>query len=259
MINPIFVSHGAPTLPFEDVPARTFLKELGAGIPKPKAILMVSAHWETREPTVNAVDVNETIHDFYGFPEALYQLRYPAPGDPELVERVSQLLAAAGLAGHVDSKRGLDHGAWVPLLLAWPEADIPVVQLSVQSHLGPKYHVDLGRALRPLTEEGVLIMGSGGFTHNLAGWRQKQDDGEPEWVSTFAAWFNAALAEGRIDDILAYREVAPYGEMNHPTEEHLLPLFVTLGAAGDDAHVQQLHSSNTYRILRMEAFAFGPQ
>lgn len=258
MLNPIFVSHGSPSLPFEDVEARSFLQGLGADVAKPRAILMVSAHWDTQEPTVNAVAVNETIHDFYNFPEALYQLRYPAPGDPSLAQRVQELLKDAGFTGHLDPARGLDHGAWAPLLLAWPEADIPVVQLSVQSHMGAKYHMELGRALRPLLNDGVLIMGSGGFTHNLAGWRQRQGDEEPEWVSTFADWFNAALAEGRIDDILAYRERAPYGEMNHPTEEHLLPLFVTLGAAGDDASVRQLHSSNTYGILRMEAFSFGP-
>lgn len=171
MIRPLFLSHGAPTLPFEDVAARDFLKGLPAALPRPRAILVVSAHWETRVPTVNVVERNRTIHDFAGFPEALYQLTYPAPGDPQLADRIVDLLAEAGLPSATDTARGLDHGAWVPLMLAWPDADIPVVQLSVQSQLGPGHHLEVGRAIAPLAEEGVLIVASGSFTHDLSSWR----------------------------------------------------------------------------------------
>ena len=257
ILRPLFLSHGAPTLPFEDVGAREFLSGLATTLPRPRAILVISAHWETPVPTVNAVARNETIHDFAGFPAELYALTYPAPGDPELAERVAGLLAEAGLPVAVDTRRGLDHGAWVPLMLAWPEADIPVVQLSVQSYLGPGHHLGLGRALAPLTSEDVLIIGSGSFTHDLSSWRGHAGQAEPEWVTQFADWFDRALTEGRTPDLLAYRDLAPHAARNHPTEEHLLPLFVALGAAGPGAQAEHLHASNTYGVLRMDAYAFG--
>ena len=257
MLRPLFLSHGAPTLPFEDVAARHFLKGLATTMPRPRAILVVSAHWETRVPTVNAVERNRTIHDFGGFPDALYRLTYPAPGDPQLADRVADLLAEAGLPSATDTARGLDHGAWVPLMLAWPDADIPVVQLSVQSQLGPGHHLEVGRAIAPLANEGVLIVASGSFTHDLSSWRGQAGMAEPAWVTAFADWFDVALKEGRTCDLLAYRRLAPHAQRNHPTEEHLLPLFVALGAAGASAPVQRLHTSNTYGVLRMDAYAFG--
>lgn len=257
MLRPIFLSHGAPTLAFEDVAARHFLEGLAGLMPRPRAILAVSAHWETRTPTVNAVARNATIHDFSGFPDELYRLDYPAPGDPELADRVADLLGVAGLPAVVDTQRGLDHGAWVPLMLAWPQADIPVLQLSVQSHLGPGHHLEVGRALAPLTNDGVLIVGSGSFTHDLLSWRGQAGLAEPEWVTQFADWFDAALSEGRTCDLLGYRHLAPHAMRNHPTEEHLLPLFVALGAAGPNAPAHRLHASNTYGVLRMDAYSFG--
>jgi len=256
-LRPIFLSHGAPTLPFEDVPARTFLRTLSASMPRPRAIVVASAHWETRVPTVNAVARNTTIHDFHGFPRELYSLDYPAPGDPELAERVVDLLAAAGLPSAIDRQRGLDHGAWVPLMLAWPGAGIPVIQLSLQSHLGPGHHLALGRALAPLTREGVLIIGSGSLTHDLSSWREQQGKPEPSWVTQFADWFAQALADRRTCDLLAWRSLAPHAARNHPTDEHLLPLFLALGAAGTDAPAHHIHASSTWSILRMDAFAFG--
>lgn len=257
MLRPLFLSHGAPTLPFEDVPARHFLEELAASMERPRAILAVSAHWETRVPTVNAVARNPTIHDFGRFAPELYKLAYPAPGDPELAARVVELLGDAGLAAATDAARGLDHGAWVPLMIAWPDADIPVVQLSVQGHLGPGHHLEVGRAIAPLVREGVLVVGSGSFTHDLSSWRGQQGMAEPEWVSDFAGWFDRALVEERTCDLLAYRRLAPNAARNHPTEEHLLPLFVALGAAGTDTKATRLHASTTYGVLRMDAYAFG--
>lgn len=257
MLRPLFLSHGAPSLPFEDVPARHFLEGLAAAIEQPRAILAVSAHWETRLPTVNAVEVNRTIHDFGGFAPELYRLGYPAPGDPELAAHVVELLGDAGLVAATDTTRGLDHGAWVPLMIAWPDAKIPVVQLSVQGNLGPGHHLEVGRAIAPLTSEGVLMVGGGSFTHDLSGWRGQQGMVEPEWVSDFAEWFDRALTEQRTCDLLAYRNLAPNAARNHPTEEHLLPLFVALGAAGTDTKATRLHSSTTYGVLRMDAYAFG--
>lgn len=257
MLPSLFLSHGAPTLPFDDVAARDFLSRLGEDLPRPRAILVVSAHWETVRPTVNAVTVNDTIHDFYGFPPELYRLSYPAPGSAELAEQVASLLADRGLAAEVDHQRGLDHGAWVPLMLAYPAHDVPVVQLSVQSHLGPGHHLEIGRALAPLRAEGVLIIGSGSFTHDLSSWRAYRGQPEPEWVSEFADWFDQAIREGRTADLLAYRRLAPHAERNHPTEEHLLPIFVALGAAGPQPDIKRLHSSTTFGVLRMDAYSFS--
>jgi 4,5-DOPA dioxygenase extradiol len=259
MLPAVFVSHGSPMLAIEDSEARRFLQNLPSLLPeRPKAILMVSAHWERLRPAVNAPPRNETIHDFGGFPPALYQLSYPAPPSEPLAKRVAQLLAAGGLPTDIDTRRGLDHGAWVPLMLAWPDADIPVVQLSVQTRLGPEYHYKLGQLLTPLRSEGVLVIGSGSFTHDLASFFTSGgqiDAPELDWVHSFAEWMSAALRERRIGDLLNYRVLAPEAAHNHPTEEHLLPLYVALGAGA--AKVEHLHSSTTYGMLRMDAFAFG--
>lgn len=253
----LFLSHGAPTLPLTETPARTFLREAGALLPRPRAILIVSAHWETAAPMVNAVTSNETIHDFYGFPRALYDLRYPAPGAPALASRVVELLRADGLACGIDGTRGLDHGAWVPLLLMYPQADIPVAQLSVQPRLGPAHALRVGRAIAKLREEGVLIIGSGSFTHDLSEFRgHAVNDAAPEWVNSFADWFDERLREQRLVDLLDYRRQAPFATKNHPTEEHLLPLYTAMGAAGEHPRATRLHASATYSIIRMDVYAF---
>jgi 4,5-DOPA dioxygenase extradiol len=254
MIPSLFVSHGAPTLPLTTAPACTFLKSLGAKIETPTAILAISAHWETSAPTVNTVAVNDTIHDFYGFPEALYRLQYQAPGDPDLAARVTQRLAEAGFKTATDPRRGLDHGAWVPLMMMYPDATIPVVQLSIQSSLGPAHHLRLGQALAPLRAQGVLILASGGITHDLGRFRGQPVDAPvaPD-VAAFADWVGAALVEGRTGDLLEYRRRAPHGAANHPHEDHFLPLFAALGAGG---RAERLHVSATHGILRMDAFAF---
>lgn len=261
----IFVSHGAPTLPLDDVAARHALAGLGpridAAFGRPRAILVASAHWETASPEVSAPEVNDTIHDFSGFPRALYEMRYPAPGAPALAGRTADLLHAAGLPAAIDGERGLDHGAWVPLLLMYPDADIPVAQVSVQTHLGPAHHLRLGQALAPLRAEGVLVLGSGAYTHNLMelrGLRQQGVTEEPGWVRGFADWATGALLEGRAEDLLAYRRLSPDGARNHPTEEHLLPLFVAMGAGGGGA-ARHLHASTTHAALRMDIFGFGAE
>jgi 4,5-DOPA dioxygenase extradiol len=254
----LFLSHGAPTLPLTDTPARAFLQQLGGELPHPNAILVVSAHWETAVPTVNAVERNDTIHDFGGFPRALYELQYPAAGSPSIAARVSDLLRAAGIDCKTDGRRGLDHGAWVPLLLMYPQADIPVVQLSIQPHLGTQHHLAMGRALAPLREEGVLIIGSGSMTHDLSEFRgHGPNDPAPDWVNSFANWTHQSLMTGATDDLLNYRDLAPFAAKNHPTEEHFLPLYSALGAAGIQPRVERLHASSTYSILRMDVYSFG--
>ena len=257
MLPTLFLSHGAPTLPLVQAPATEFLRHLADGMARPTAILVASAHWETERPEVNAVAVNDTIHDFHGFPRALYELRYPAPGDPALAERILGLLAKAGLPGTIDTARGLDHGAWVPLLLAYPHADIPVLQLSVQTQLSTAYHERLGAALASLRADGVLVVGSGSWTHDLRRFRgQAEDAPEQPDVTAFADWMDRAVREGRHEDLLDYRRRAPYAADNHPTEEHLLPLYVALGAAGPNARAERLHSSGMFSMLRMDAYAF---
>lgn len=253
----LFLSHGAPTLPLTSCPAHDFLAELGLQLKKPKAILVASAHWETATPAVSAVGSNETIHDFYGFPQALYQLTYPAPGLPALAETVSDLLCTAGLACQIDYNRGLDHGAWVPLMLMFPAADVPVLQLSLQRGLGPAHHLQLGRALAPLRDQDVLIIGSGSLTHDLSRFRGKRLDSPatPD-VDAFADWMVDCLMRDATCDLLTYRRQAPYAAAHHPGEEHLLPLFVARGAGGDKTEVRHLHRSTTFGFLRMDAFAF---
>lgn len=257
MLPSLFLSHGAPTMPLTDTPARSFLSSLGGLLPQPKAILVISAHWETESPVVSAVARNDTIHDFYGFPRPLYELAYPAPGAPALAREVAELLRASGLSCGLDEVRGLDHGAWVPLLLMYPSADIPVLQLSIQPRLGPAHQLRLGRALQRLRGEGVLIIGSGSLTHDLSEFRgQPLDAPAPDWVTRFADWFGEKLEAGRTDDLVDYRRQAPFAAKNHPSEEHLLPLFAALGAAGTAWRAERLHASVTYGILRMDVYAF---
>ncbi len=257
MLPTIFVSHGAPTLALQDVPARHFLEGLGASMPRPRAIVAVSAHWETRQPSAGAAMEPGTIHDFGRFDDRLFQMRYPAPGDPALAERVSGLLREAGLNSVVDPSRGLDHGVWVPLLLMYPDPSIPVVPVSIQPEYGTAHHLKVGRALASLRNEDVLVLASGSFTHDLSRFRGRAgESATPEDVDAFAGWFDTALTEGRTTDLLDYRTRAPRAEENHPTEEHLLPLYVALGAAGRDARAERLHRSATYGVLRMDAYAF---
>ncbi len=249
----IFVSHGAPTLILSDVPARRFLAGLGRQIPRPTGIVAVSAHWDTDVPAVSVVRRPDTIHDFYGFPEALYELRYDAPGAPALAEKVAKLTGAAH-----DHHRGLDHGAWVPAMLGWPEADIPIFQLSVQPNASPAHHIALGRKLAPLREEGVLVMGSGSAIHNLRTLMRGAEDAEPEpWAKAFDDWLADTVESGDEEALADYRSRAPYAREAHPTDEHFLPLHVAYGAAGKGAKGRTLHRSFTLGNLSMAAYAFG--
>ncbi len=213
MFPALFLSHGSPMLALTDSPARDFLRGLGCELGRPKAILVASAHWETPVPAFNSVTRNTTIHDFYGFPPELFAMRYEPPGAPDVAQKAAALLADAGLQSTIDPTRGLDHGAWVPLTLMYPEADIPVLQVGIQSQRDPAHHLRLGQALAPLRDDDVLVIGSGSFTHNLRLLRRDAVDGpQPPDVVAFSDWFDAAITEGRVEDLLAYRTSAPYAQ-----------------------------------------------
>src|SRR5688572_25566574 len=257
----LFISHGSPMLAVVDSAARRFLAALGPKLPRPSAVVVVSAHHDAAETEITAAEWPETIHDFGGFPAELYRLQYRAPGDPELARAIAREFAAASLPARVEPRRGLDHGAWIPLSLMFPRADVPVVQVSLDSSRPPEHHLKLGRALRPLRDNGALIVGSGGATHNLSLYfhaGDRSDESPPlEFVEAFNEWTAGAIASRRFDDLLRYRERAPYAAQNHPTAEHYLPLFVTLGAAHDDEPGTRIHASYDRGLLSLDAYAFG--
>ncbi|XP_042379667.1 extradiol ring-cleavage dioxygenase isoform X2 [Zingiber officinale] len=212
-MDTFFLSHGSPTLSIDDsLPARHFFLSWQSKVlpAVPSAILIVSGHWETSSPTVNVIDgLNDTIYDFYNFPKRMYELKYPAPGAPDLAKRVKELLQNAGFGGvKEDNSRGLDHGAWVPLMLMYPNADIPVCQLSVQTEMDATYHYNMGKALAPLRDEGVLIVGSGNATHNLRNISRGHGP-VAKWALEFDTWLEEALLDGRYDEVNKYLEKAP--------------------------------------------------
>jgi 4,5-DOPA dioxygenase extradiol len=255
----LFISHGAPDLPLRPSPTLDFFKELGQQLGQPDAILVVSAHWGTDKPAVGASPAPETIHDFWGFAPELYDLQYPAPGAPQLAQRASALLSQAGIEHTINVKRGLDHGAWVPLMLMYPDANIPVMQVSLQPSLDPVHHWQLGQALSDLRHANVLILASGSVTHDLRSLRGYDFESHPpEWVQQFDQWLAKAIAHQDYEALLDYRQQAPYAVENHPTDEHLLPLFVAMGAAGETAKGVQIHSSFNFGVLSMAAYAFQP-
>jgi 4,5-DOPA dioxygenase extradiol len=249
----IFLSHGAPTLVFEPIPARDFMVGLAATMPRPAAILCVSAHWQAPVPTASTAGQPETIHDFFGFPDELYRLRYPAPGAPGLARRAVELLGAAGIRGALDERRGLDHGAWNPLLLVYPAADIPVAQIALIGGGDPAAHLAFGRALAPLAGEDVLILASGGAVHNLGQFRV--DRNRPaDWAISFDEWLATGIAAGDEAALLNYRQ-RPDGRMAHPSDDHILPLFVALGAA-QGRPGRALHRSFAHGSLSMAAYVW---
>ncbi len=244
----------------EPCAARDFLSGLGGMLPRPDAILVVSAHYDMPGAMVTTAARPGTVHDFGGFPEELYRLRYPAPGAPDLAARVAALVEHAGIPVRADPVRGFDHGAWVPLLLGWPAADIPVVQLSISSAHSAEWHYRVGLALAPLRAENVLVIGSGNLTHNLRevfAARRSPDAATPAWASEFAEWMADRLAAGDTASVLEAIAIGPHGLRNHPTPDHLLPLHAALGAGGAGATATRLHQSYTYGVLAMDAYSFA--
>ena len=252
----VFISHGSPMHALQPGAAGEAWKALARRLPKPRAILIASAHWETQLPMLTGSDKPETIHDFYNFPEPLYKLRYPAPGAPEVAKRAQALLKDAGFTAAIDGCRGLDHGAWSPLLYMYPQADIPVVQISVQPELGPQHHVNVGKAVRPLADEGVLIIGSGHMTHNLRDWSRGQGAPAP-YAREFQAWVFDKLKEKDVASLVDYRSRSQHGVRAHPTDEHFLPLFFALGAAAEKAKPQRVYDAIDSGVLAMDAYVFA--
>jgi 4,5-DOPA dioxygenase extradiol len=259
-LDPIFVSHGAPTLALTQLPGEAALadrlKEIGRTMPRPKAILVASAHWSTEEPRIGGSEKPATIHDFTGFPAELNRLTYPAPGAREIARRTTDLLSAVGFPVAMVPGQGLDHGMWVPLRHMFPAADIPVVPLSIQETLDPAHHFVLGRALQPLTEEGVLVLGSGGAVHNLRELVWQSGGATEPWAKAFDDWLFDALSQGRLEDAVAAAQKAPSPKRAHPTLEHLLPLYVALGAAGAGTRAEALHRGYALGNLSLAAYRF---
>ena len=264
----LFVSHGSPMLALEPGAAGAFMQALGPAIDaafgRPRAVVVASAHSLTREPVLMAAPRHQTVHDFGGFPDALYQLRYDAPGGDGLAPRVAQLVRDAGLPIHLVADGGLDHGIWVPLRYIYPGVDVPVLPLAFPPDWSPQQLFQLGRALAPLREEGVLVMGSGSITHNLrmvfsrrAHDRTAADD-EPELPESaaFRRWFVERSTASDHEALFDYRRQAPHAALMHPTDEHLLPWYVAAGA-GHEGPAVRIHDSVTVGCLGMDAYAFG--
>lgn len=258
----LFISHGPPTILLMDTPVGVFLKDLGKQMLPPSAIICISAHWEAVKPTVSAGNRAGIIHDFGGPPQ-LFDQTYPAPGSPELADEVIAILAAAGIDAEKNPNRGLDHGAWVPLKLMLPTADIPVLQISIQTDKDTAHHFELGKALRPLRQKGVLIMGSGGAVHNLYDIRgHKIDDDPVDYAAAFDQWLCDKLTGGDVDQqtgqLLDYQKYAPEPERSHPfPAEHFLPLFVSLGASMAEENATRIHQGFMYGTLSMAAYQWS--
>lgn len=242
----LFLPHGAPDLVLSDHPAKHFLAGLPGMLPKPRAILIVSAHWETAEPTVTTVSTPITVHDFSGWPRDLYGLRYPA--------RTDLRLGAAGIDSAPSARRGLDHGAWAPLMIAFPTAEIPVVQLSLKRGAQAAEHFGIGSALAPLRTQGVLIVGSGSVTHNL---RALAPDGTrpPDWAAAFDRWVEHALEQRSLRQLLGFPIEPAEARLAHPSIEHFLPFFVAMGAGWQGGRTRLPHRSFTYGLISMTAEA----
>ena len=254
----LFVPHGAPTFALRPGAAGAALVALAQRLERPEAIVVVSPHWETRDPTVGSATDLETIYDFTGFPRELYTFTYPAHSDTRLAQQIADHLKAAGYAARIDAHRGLDHGAWVPLRMMYPEADIPVIPLSVKAHAGAAYHYALGQALQPLKEQGFLIIGTGSITHNLRDYMICTHNNlpAPDYVTRFADWVNDQLLGGNISELVDYRKSAEYAVQAHPTEDHFMPFFVALGAAGTHPESERFYAGVDDLVIAMDGYRF---
>lgn len=256
MLTPmVFISHGALDIVLKTgSPTLEYWQTLGQTLPRPQAIVLVSAQWTTNVPTFSTAEEPETLHDFEHFPDVLYQMQYPAHGAPDLSQALATCLIKAQIPLHWDPNRGLDHGAWIPLQVMYPQADIPVAQLSIQAHEGPAWHLHLGAALRPLREQGIMIIATGAVTHNVD-WLSKTKKPFPK-AKAFSEWLQATMSNRDIPALLNYRHLAPYGAEAHPTEEHLLPLFVALGASYDHDQLTHANPEYTHGGLAMDVYVW---
>ncbi|WP_369940558.1 DODA-type extradiol aromatic ring-opening family dioxygenase [Xanthomonas medicagonis] len=253
----LYISHGSPMTALHPGQVGLRLAELARTLPRPRAIVVASAHWLGRRPLIGAAAQPPTIHDFGGFPRELHAMEYPAPGAPALAQEIAQRLERAGLQPYVDERRGLDHGVWVPLSLLYPQADIPVVPLSIQPELGPAHQLAVGRALAPLRAQGVLLVGSGSITHNLHDFGRYADGKDAPYVRPFIDWVEQALLREDVPALLDYRRQAPFAERAHPTDEHWQPIYFAMGAAGADGlGAQRIDAGIDAGLLAMDIYRF---
>jgi 4,5-DOPA dioxygenase extradiol len=256
----LFVSHGAPTFALEPGRAGPLLRGIGErvqALPGLRAVLVMSPHWRTRGLRIGGSAAPETVHDFGGFPSALYRLQYPAKGAPDIAQEVIDVLADAGLAASPVGEQGLDHGAWVPLLHMLPSADVPVLQLSLPIEIDAQGAAELGRALAPLRDRGILLLASGSLTHNLAEFRGGEGAPAAPYVGEFVHWARQAATTHDLAALVGYREQAPHAQRAHPSPEHYLPLLVAAGASSADDAVEVIEGGVTYGVLSMEGYVFG--
>jgi 4,5-DOPA dioxygenase extradiol len=253
----LFVPHGSPMFALHPGAAGAAMTQIAAQLARPRAIVVVSPHWDTAVPTVGFATRPETIHDFGGFDLRLYEMHYPATGCPEVAAQVVAALQAAGLPVAQSVQRGLDHGAWIPLRQMFPSADVPVVPLSVQSHLGPEHAFRVGQALAGLAQQGILVLASGNITHNLRDLMGLRMNGgtTPTYVQVFADWVHTHMVARDVHGLLAYRQQTT-GQQAHPSDEHLLPLFTALGAAGSDAQPEAFFRGISDQVIAMDGYAF---
>ncbi|UVI30208.1 dioxygenase family protein [Paenibacillus spongiae] len=256
MMPSFFIAHGAPSLVVEDHAYTDFLKNFAAHIPKPKAIVLFSAHWEQSIQTVSAVESYSTIYDFRGFQEELYRMTYPAAGDRLLSGQIQSLFTKHGIPCVMDGERGLDHGAWAVLKLIYPDADIPVVALSVNRYLTNEQQYEIGKALSALREQDVLIIGSGGTVHNL---RQvkRNSAGIEDWAVTFDNWLQNKLETWDVEALFQYDKLAPYAQEAIPTNEHFIPLLLAMGAGDANRRAELLHRSYQWGNLSLSCWQFN--
>lgn len=255
----LFIAHGAPLLAMEDNLYTRCLRELGDRLARPRAVVLFSAHWLAGVQRIGSAERYETLHDFGGFPDELYQIRYPARGSQEIAGDVQRLLAEKGIPSVLDGDRGLDHGAWVVLRLLYPEADMPVVAMSVNPRLQPHEQYAVGQALAPLRQDGVLIIGSGGTVHNLAAIRFREDGTVDPWAASFDDWLAQRLPAWDLAAIWRYAELAPGAALAVPPHgsEHFAPLLYAMGAADNQRRAQLLHRSYRYGNLSQSVWQFG--
>ena len=256
-LNVLFVPHGSPTFALAPGAAGGAMSAVVPKLAAPRAIVVVSPHWDTRIPTVSSATQLETIHDFYGFPAELYEIQYPATGCPEVAKEVAAALQVAGFEV-ADSQHGLDHGAWQPLRQMFPDADVPIVPLSMQMHGGPAHAYRIGQALSALTEKNIWVIASGNITHNLRDWHMvASTNGQtPAYVQGFADWVEEKLKAHDAQALINYRQHSAQGRQAHPSEDHLLPLFVALGAAGQGAQAQAFFRGVSDYVISMDGYAF---
>ncbi|RAT97559.1 dioxygenase [Brevibacillus sp. Leaf182] len=261
MMPSFFIAHGAPLLAIENNAYTEALNQLPSLLPrKPRAIVIFSAHWEAHDQMVGTMDTFPTIHDFGGFPQALYEIEYPAKGDREVADETIRLLQEAGIPVALNTTRGLDHGHWVVLRHIYPDADIPVVALSVNPNLTVTEQYQIGKALSPLREKDILILGSGGTVHNFSYMNLRESDSDTfEWAEQFEDWLQTTLTDWNVEDLANYREVAPHAEKAVPAygTEHFVPLVYVMGAADDERTAKRLHMSIRYGSLSHTLWQFG--